>query len=342
VSVAEGGATADYTVRLSSQPAGPVTVTVTPDAQCTVSAAALTFDAATWTVEQPVTVTAVDDAAAEGNHTCAIANTAAGADPHYQGLNATVSAAVADNDAAGVNFDPPTIVLVEGAPAPASYQVWLGSQPQAGETLTVGLTYDSSQFTALPAALTFDATNWNVPQTIQVEAIYDGVDEPGVIAYAIQHTLVSSLGGASPYNGLVVTVQVDLVDTQGQDAVPGYYVPPCDLSDGRLNDDPTRDCAPPVVVYCQGSGVDVYLIDVQTSSGVLWVRLTEEEIEAAGVPGDAPITLAERAPVIVSRLPGGYLQVNSWSYDPYWENNAKPYILAWDACPASDVRHISN
>ncbi len=98
--VAETGPTSDtYTMVLNSQPTAQVTINITPDAQCTVIPAALVFDPATWNVPQVVTVTAVDDAAIEGIHTCTITHAAVSADANYNGIAvANVVAAVADND----------------------------------------------------------------------------------------------------------------------------------------------------------------------------------------------------------------------------------------------------
>ena len=70
--LAEGGASDDYTIVLSSQPTAPVTITVTPEAQATVNASAvpinLNFTAGAcpgpgnWCTPQTVAVRAVDDA----------------------------------------------------------------------------------------------------------------------------------------------------------------------------------------------------------------------------------------------------------------------------------------
>ncbi len=55
--VVAAGSTAAYTVALTSEPTGPVTVTLTPDAAVTVEPESLTFTATTWTTAQPVTLT---------------------------------------------------------------------------------------------------------------------------------------------------------------------------------------------------------------------------------------------------------------------------------------------
>ena len=67
--VTEGGATDNYSVELATQPTANVTVTLVSGAQATVNPTQLVFTPANWNIPQDVTVTAVDDALAEGAHT---------------------------------------------------------------------------------------------------------------------------------------------------------------------------------------------------------------------------------------------------------------------------------
>ena len=96
--------------------------------------------------------------------------------------------------------------------------------------------------------------------------------------------------------------------------------------DNRLNRSP-GDAAAPVAIY-QGS-VDIYGIDPSTSQGVLEIRVTDEEIEAAGIPEQGSLLLAEdqnRAtgmPIEVYRLSSGEFQVNTYYAD------GKSYIFRW-------------
>jgi hypothetical protein len=95
----EGGANDTYTVVLNSQPSADVNVNVTGNSQATVSPTTLTFTALNWNVAQTVTVSAVDDALVEGNHTATISHAAASSDSSYNGLSiASVSASITDND----------------------------------------------------------------------------------------------------------------------------------------------------------------------------------------------------------------------------------------------------
>ncbi|WP_196518189.1 choice-of-anchor I family protein [Nostoc sp. WHI] len=97
--IAEGGATDTYTVILRSQPSANVTINITPDSQATTSVTTLTFTPVNWNVDQTVTVTAVDDAIIESNHSSTITLTTTSTDASYNGINIpTITASISDND----------------------------------------------------------------------------------------------------------------------------------------------------------------------------------------------------------------------------------------------------
>lgn len=115
-------------------------------------------------------------------------------------------------------------------------------------------------------------------------------------------------------------------------------LPNCGFVDGRLNDADSSDCAQPAAIYCQGDDVLIYGVDGD-SSGFLALVVTGETIAEAGVPADENLTLAtsDDGRFILSRLTTGELQLNTWSYDPYGENNSKPYVVIWNGCPATSI-----
>jgi hypothetical protein len=96
--VTEGGATDNYTVVLTGEPTANVTITPTPGSQLTVSPPSLTFTISNWSTPQTVTVTAVNDAVAEGTHSGTITHAAASTDPGYSGIAiAAVTATITDD-----------------------------------------------------------------------------------------------------------------------------------------------------------------------------------------------------------------------------------------------------
>lgn len=192
--VAEGGATDSYTMVLTSQPTASVTITVAPDAQLSVSPSSLTFTTVNWFTTQAVTVTAVDDQITESAHTGTINHTASGGG--YGGLSvASVTAAIIDNDPAGVVVSALSSGVVEGG-ATATYTLALSTIPTGD--VTIAVTPDA-QLSASPASLTFTSANWNTPQTVTVTAVNDAVSEGTHVG-----TLVHAASGGG-YNGVSIT-----------------------------------------------------------------------------------------------------------------------------------------
>ncbi len=209
--VSEAGPTSDtYTVVLASAPSDDVTVTVTPDGQVDLGGGAgvainLTFTTGDWDEPQTVTVTAVDDAAAEGEHVSTIRHSSASADVRFDGLSiADVAVTIADNDTAGVAIaesDGSTDVDEEG-PTSDTYTVVLDSKPTANVTVTVDPDgqVNLGSGAGVARVLTFTTANWSTPQTVTVTAVDDAAAE-GSHTSIIQHT-VSSIDGF--YNGMGV------------------------------------------------------------------------------------------------------------------------------------------
>jgi hypothetical protein len=125
VSVTEGGATDSYTIALKAPPTADVVITATPDAKVNVSPAVLTFTPADWISPQRVTVTAVDDAIAEGTHTGRIVHTVASTDTGYKAVVVgAVTAVVEDNEfILSVTASPSTGGSVTRKPNQTSYPV---------------------------------------------------------------------------------------------------------------------------------------------------------------------------------------------------------------------------
>ncbi|XWK89532.1 MAG: esterase-like activity of phytase family protein [Phormidium sp.] len=112
--VTEGGATDTYTVVLNTQPTANVTIAINSGNQTTTNPTNLIFTTANWNVAQTVTVTAVDDAVVEGNHTGTINHTATSNDANYNNISITsVTANITDNDS---NNTPPTITENSATP----------------------------------------------------------------------------------------------------------------------------------------------------------------------------------------------------------------------------------
>ena len=181
--IAEGGATDTYTIALATLPTANVTITITPNAQCTVSPAGpLIFSGIT---AQTITVTAVDDAVTEGAHTCTITHTATSADTNYNAISiVNVIANVTDNDT-------PSLIVVNtgGAsirePDPNTVgttdtiSVALATAPTGNVTVTLTrsngyIVLSGGGGTLQPTiTLTFTPANYATPQVVTLTAVDD-------------------------------------------------------------------------------------------------------------------------------------------------------------------------
>ena len=194
------GSTATYTVKLASQPAAAVTLTVAnrgsdaddPDLTVDTDPATpgnqntLTFTPATWDTLQTVTLAAAHDA--DGlDGTAVITHTLPGATRAARPITiAAVTATELDDDRA-VTLSAPRVSVPEGGTA--SYTVALATQPTSVVTISVanrGGAADDADLTASPASLTFTPDDWNTPQTVTLSAAQDadGVDGVAVITHA--------------------------------------------------------------------------------------------------------------------------------------------------------------
>ncbi|MDB5442369.1 MAG: Kelch repeat-containing protein, partial [Phenylobacterium sp.] len=129
--VTEGGPTDTVNLALSSQPTADVTVTVAGDADVNGSPTTLTFTAANWNIAQAVTVSAVDDTAAEGSETppdtavvtqtAHLSFTTNSTDAGYNRLSVPALAVSAtDNDCASPPPPPPPTSPPPTSPPPTS------------------------------------------------------------------------------------------------------------------------------------------------------------------------------------------------------------------------------
>jgi uncharacterized repeat protein (TIGR01451 family) len=192
--VTEGGATDTYTLALTAAPTGDVTITPSPDAQLSVAPATLTFTTANWATPQTVTVTAVDDAVAEGAHSGSISHSASGGG--YSGVAiASVTTNISDNDSAGITVTESggtTAVTEGGASDSYSYSVVLNSQPSAN--VGINIVFDPAQVilngdTDGLLSLQFTPTNWDVVQTVTVSAVDDTLVEANPHSSSIVQTV---------------------------------------------------------------------------------------------------------------------------------------------------------
>ena len=212
--VPEGG-TADYTLKLATQPTGSVTVTVskatspTPDTDLTASTSNsdnnLTFTTSTWNTAQTVTLSAAEDDDGE-NGTATFTHTATGGG-YGSVTGGNVAATEGDNDTKGFTFNPAAVTVAEGGTA--NYTVVLDTKPTAAVTVTVSRASGDADLTASTSnsdnKLTFTTSNWNTAQSATLAAAQDDDAVDGTATFA--HT--ASGGGYGAVTGNVRATEQD-------------------------------------------------------------------------------------------------------------------------------------
>ncbi|MCW2920456.1 MAG: hypothetical protein JWL76_330 [Thermoleophilia bacterium] len=225
VAVLEAGATSDtYAVRLQTKPSANVVVTLgNSDGQVSYAPAALTFTASNWSIDQTVTITAVNDAYDEvpDAHTGVVTHAVTSTDPLYAPLTiGATTAAVTDDDTAGVNVTPTSgLTVEEGNPATVQYGVKLTSRPVGAVTVTI---VDDADVDVSTTTLTFDGTDWNIAKNVTVSAFQDPIVE-GPHTGTVSHTVGAPNPADAAYNSVAAApVVVNVLD----DDVPGIEVTP--------------------------------------------------------------------------------------------------------------------
>ena len=286
LTVTEGDATgASYTVVLTSQPAGDVTVTVSghADTDLTLSGAkltsnVLTFTSSNWGTAQTVTVKAAEDE--DGNQDAdvtlvhAISSTD---DSTYNALaDQSVTVSITENDVVGVTINPTTLTVTEGDATGNSYTVVLATQPAGNVTVTISGHADtdltlSGTSLSNDDELTFTDQNWGTAQTVKVKAAEDGdADQDADV------TLVHAIGSAddSDYNALAdqsVTVSIAENDSAGVTISPtSLTVTEGDAAGASYTVKLTSEPAGNVTVTISGhSGTDVTVSGTTLTNNVL-------------------------------------------------------------------------
>eukprot|EP01059_Diplonema_ambulator_P000341 TRINITY_DN10278_c1_g4_i1.p1 TRINITY_DN10278_c1_g4~~TRINITY_DN10278_c1_g4_i1.p1 ORF type:complete len:6273 (+),score=1514.01 TRINITY_DN10278_c1_g4_i1:2553-18821(+) len=203
VSNAHFSTSAQFMVTLTSSPTNDVTINLLSDdtTEGTVSPTQLIFSTGSWNTPQTVTVTAVDDSIADGNQPYNIVTSPCiSKDPTYNGIVNPPDMPVLnlDDDVAQLVMRRDTPLQTSEAGTKTYIYVKLGSQPQAGVSLTVNVT-DTTEGAASPMYVLFTSTTWNIERTITITGVDDGIDD-GDITYDV--ILDSLLSTDDAYKGL--------------------------------------------------------------------------------------------------------------------------------------------
>ncbi len=172
----EGGETAQYTIVLATQPTSDVIMTLQAPDGLTLSTGQLTFTPDNWNTPRTVTVTATDDARAQGLRVLTITHQLTSTDAIYGELPVTgQSVTVTDNDLAGIQVTPlGPLTVTDNGVTNLQVRVVLTSQPTADVIIPLWSGDVTEGLLSVPR-LVFRADNWNVPQTFTVSGVEDGL-----------------------------------------------------------------------------------------------------------------------------------------------------------------------
>jgi hypothetical protein len=179
----ESGKTDSFTIRLQSKPSDKVTINVSSSnlAEGKPNVNSVVFTPENWNANQTVVVTGVDDdGAQDGSPTYKIIlDPPQSNDPNYKGKPdpSDVTVTNQDNDTAGVIVSPTSGLMTGENGVKATFTIKLASKP-VGTNVTVKIPLSSSrplEGSVSPSTVTFDALNWNSPQTVTVQGLNDDV-----------------------------------------------------------------------------------------------------------------------------------------------------------------------
>ncbi len=230
------GRTAQYRVRLNTQPTAAVTVTVggataklTADTDSTTPGdqTQLAFDATDWNRWKTVRVTGAEDGDGD-DETVGLTHAATGA-TEYTGLALSarpgVTVTVTDDDEPTLELSQATLELSEGG-GPAAEGVWEVRLANLAPNGTVSVAVTSGDpavaIVGAPVTLSFDATTWRTWQTVRARAVDD--DNAGSERVEVRH----AASGAN-YGGAEAVLRVLVTDDEAPpDAPAGLTATPGD------------------------------------------------------------------------------------------------------------------
>ncbi len=203
--VSENGGFSSFEIVLNAQPSADVTIPLSSNdtSEGTVSTANVTFTTANWSAPQTVTVTGVNDDIADGNQNFIVVIGAANSgDTNYNGINpGDINCVNVDDDTPGITMNANTVMIVHESGTSKSFEVVLNSEPTANVDIDVYSGTPAEGTVTAPASgtLTFQPTNWNIPQTVTVTGVDDAVVDGNQPFTVILDFAVSTDGN---YNGL--------------------------------------------------------------------------------------------------------------------------------------------
>jgi len=221
----ENGATATFTIALTSKPTSDVTIPFSNSntKEGTLWASSLKFTPDNYSAPQTVTIAGVDDKIVDGNQPYIISiGPADSDDTHYKGKFASqVQLTNIDDDSAGVLVAPLSGLTTSENSGTATFTIRLQSQPKSD--VTIGIS-SSNPAEGRPNvnSVKFTPLNWNANQTVTVTGQEDDGVQDGNQSYKIVLDVTQS--DDPSYNGTIDPLDVSLTNTDNDSA--GFVVTP--------------------------------------------------------------------------------------------------------------------
>ena len=254
------GATATYTLELTSPPTVDVTVAVSSTTAATVNSTPplpLIFTSANWNTARTVTVMGAEDADAD-DAVATLMHTLTGGGPAYASVTiADITVNVDDDETAGVTVSESVLRFNEGATD--TYTLVLTTPPTAAMTISV-MTDDEDAASVSPATLTFTMDDWNTAKMFTVTGEQDADANTETV------TLTHTFSGGGPAYAGPPAVTIDAVTvTVNDDDRAGVNVMPTELTVGEgstvgytlVLDTPPTDAVTVVVTSADPGAVEV-------------------------------------------------------------------------------------
>lgn len=179
----EGTVTFDVWLEFRPNNDRVITVTSGDGTIATVNPATLTFTAANYNQPQTVTITGTTDANLDDETTTITLSTPVGLLAPEGAADVSFGLEVIDNDVQRIFYEniPANLAasLQEGGPT-LDFRVWLEFPPRGGagaEDEVLVVSEDEDVMALAPATLTFDDTNFDIPQVVTITALEDADDE---------------------------------------------------------------------------------------------------------------------------------------------------------------------
>ncbi len=227
--VFEGWNGIEYSIVLSREPEAEVNVTVTTDEQLLVAGSGvITFTPSNWNEPQLLTINASDDALDDIDeidsdfdgipdlHTGVVTHSVSSTDSYFgQKSDTELMVFIYDNDTAEVSITSTNLSISESGTS-GSYQVFLTSEPVDVVEITVEPdSVTTSNALVDQVSLIFTPGDWYVPQTINVNAIDDYIDEINQQDGVITHRVISEDSKYDVLRDIEMAVTIDDDDTAG-------------------------------------------------------------------------------------------------------------------------------